>query len=191
MKIGLFFGTFNPIHIGHMVIANYLLEYSDLEKIWFVVTPHNPLKDRKSLLDDYSRLHLVNLAIGDDVRFRTQDIEFSLPQPNYTVNTLAYLKEKYPEHEFVLIMGGDNLKTFHKWKNHEEIINHYHIYVYKRADEEGGIYVNHKKVHLFDAPLMEISSTFIRKAIQEGKDVSYFLPKAVGDYIKQTNYYRN
>ena len=130
MKIGLFFGTYNPVHIGHMVIANYMVEYTDMDQLWMVVTPQNPFKQKESMLKDFDRLHLVNLAIGDDLRLRGSDIEFRLPQPNYTSDSLAYLKEKFPEHEFALIMGADNLNSFHKWKNHDYILEHHEIYVY-------------------------------------------------------------
>ena len=128
MKIGLFFGTYNPVHVGHMVIANYMVEFTDLDQIWMVVTPQNPFKQKESMLQDFDRLHLVKLAIGDDLRIRASDIEFKLPQPNYTATTLVYLKEKFPQHDFALIMGADNLNHFHKWKNHDEILkNHQHL----------------------------------------------------------------
>jgi nicotinate-nucleotide adenylyltransferase len=134
MKIGLFFGSFNPVHVGHMVLANYMLEYTDLDKIWFVISPHNPLKKKSSLLDEKHRLQLVNLAIGDNAKIKASDIEFKLPQPSYTVVTLAYLKEKHPEYEFALILGEDNLLSFNKWKNYEEILKHHQLYVYPRPN---------------------------------------------------------
>ena len=133
MKIGLYFGTFNPIHIGHLIIANHLAEHSDLDQIWMMVTPHNPHKQKSSLLDDYHRLHMVHLATEDYPKIKPSDIEFKLPQPNYTVNTLAHLQEKYPTHEFSLIMGEDNLNSLHKWKNYEVILHNHDIYVYPRA----------------------------------------------------------
>jgi nicotinate-nucleotide adenylyltransferase len=193
MKIGLFFGTFNPIHIGHLVIANYMANYTDLNKVWLVVTPHNPLKERESLLKDNHRLALVKIAIEDNPKLKVSDIEFKLSKPSYTINTLLYLKEKYPKHEFVLIMGEDNLRTIHKWKNYEEIVNGFSIYVYPRIDsaayeEKNIIYPN---VKFFpDLPLMNISSTFIRKAIKEKKDVKYLLTEKVSNYIIEMNFYK-
>ncbi|MES2397716.1 MAG: nicotinate (nicotinamide) nucleotide adenylyltransferase, partial [Bacteroidota bacterium] len=130
MKVGLFFGSFNPVHTGHLVLANYMLEYTDLERIWFVVSPHNPLKKKSTLLDEKQRLQMVDLAIGDNIKLKASNIEFNLPQPSYTIVTLTYLKEKYPQHEFVLIMGADNLENFHKWKNYEEILKHHQLYIY-------------------------------------------------------------
>ena len=171
MKIGLYFGTFNPIHIGHLIIANHMAEYSDLDQIWMVVTPHNPLKKKSTLLDDYHRLHMVHLATKDFPKIKPSDIEFKLLQPNYTVNTLAHLKEKYPNYTFSLIMGEDNLKSLHKWKNYEFILAHHDIYVYPRlsSDEENLEFKNHPKIHIIDAPIVEISSTFIRENIKNGK----------------------
>lgn len=189
MKIGLFFGSFNPIHIGHMALANYMLEFGGLDKVWFVVSPHNPHKEKASLLDEKHRLRLVDLAIGDNSKMKASDIEFKLPQPSYTVNTLAYLIEKYPSHEFSLIMGADNLANFHKWKNHEIILKQCELLVYPRPETDGGELRTHKKVKLIDAPLMEISSTFIRKAIKEKKDVRYFLPEATWKYIQEMHFY--
>ncbi len=189
MKVGLFFGSFNPIHVGHMVLANYFLEYSDLKKIWFVVSPQNPLKEKKTLLPEHHRLQLVKLAIGDNVSMKASDIEFKLTQPSYTINTLTYLKEKYPKNEFVLIMGADNLENFHKWKNYEQILKQYEVYVYPRKETIENDLFRHPKVKLYDAPLMEISSTFIRKSIKEKKDVRYYLPANVWEYIKEMHFY--
>jgi len=171
MKIGLYFGTFNPIHIGHLIIANHMAEFSDLEQVWMVVTPHNPHKKKNTLLDDYQRLHLVHLATTDYPKIKPSDIEFKLPQPNYTVNTLAHLNDKYPQHEFCLIMGEDNLNSLHKWKNYEFILEHHNIYVYPRiADEfEKSPLENHPHVHKIDAPIVEISATFIRESIKKIK----------------------
>ena len=164
MKIGLFFGTYNPVHVGHMVIANYMVEFTDLDQIWMVVTPQNPFKQKESMLQDFDRLHLVKLAIGDDLRIRASDIEFKLPQPNYTATTLVYLKEKFPQHDFALIMGADNLNHFHKWKNHDEILKNHELYVYPRLDaNDGGELRQHFKVNYVEAPVMKISSSFIRK----------------------------
>jgi len=192
MKIGLYFGTFNPIHVGHLIIANHMAEFTDLEQIWLVVTPHNPLKKKASLLDDYQRLHLVNLATENYPKLKASDFEFKLPQPNYTVHTLALLSEAYPQHEFSLLLGEDNLKTFHKWKNYEVILAHYPLYVYPRispepANEE---LANHPNVHLVDAPVVEISSTFIRQAIHEKKNVAPLLPQAVWEYVDYNNLYK-
>ena len=191
MKIGLFFGTYNPVHVGHMVIANYMIEFTDLDQIWMVVTPQNPFKQKQSLLRDYDRLHLVRLAIGDDLRIKASDIEFNLPQPNYTVDTLAYLREKFSDKEFALIMGADNLNHFHKWKNYQAIIDHHDLYVYPRMESnDGGELRHHYKVNYVEAPVMKISSSFIRKAIQEGKNVNHYIPKDVADYIDEMNFYR-
>ncbi len=191
MRIGLFFGTYNPVHVGHMVIANYMVEFTDLDQIWMVVTPQNPFKQKQSMLKDYDRLHLVQLAIGDDSRLRASDIEFGLPQPNYTVHTLAYLKEKYPENSFALIMGADNLNHFHKWRNHEEIIENFDLYVYPRMESnQGGELRHHYKVNYVEAPVMKVSSSFIRKAIEEGKDVFHYMPKEVASYVREMNLYK-
>ena len=189
MKVGLFFGSFNPVHVGHMVLANYMLEYTDLERIWFVVSPHNPLKIKSTLLDEKQRLHLVNLAIGFNTKLKASNIEFKLPQPSYTINTLTYLKEKYPQNEFALIMGADNLESFHKWKNYEEILKQYQLYVYPRPKNDGGDLKNHPNVKLVNAPIMELSSTAIRQAIKEKKDIRYFMPEEVWEYIKEMHFY--
>lgn len=192
MKIGLYFGTFNPIHIGHLIIANHTAEHSDLEQIWMVVTPHNPLKKKDTLLDDYQRLHLVNLATEDYPKIKPSDIEFKLPQPNYTVNTLAYLQDKFPTYEFSLIMGEDNLNSFHKWKNYEIILKNHEIYVYPRL-KAGTIenqFINHPKIHKINAPIVEISSTFIRENIKNKKNVQPLLPFKVWEYINHNNFYK-
>lgn len=190
MRVGLFFGSFNPIHVGHMVLANYMVSFTDLEEVWLVVSPQNPLKDKKGLLDQNNRLHLVNLAIEDHPKIKSSNIEFGLPQPSYTINTLTYLKEKYPKHEFCLIMGSDNLATFNKWKNYEEILKRYPIYVYPRPNYAGSEFDTHPKVKITQAPLMEISSTFIRDAIKNKKDVRYYLAPKVWEYIDEMHYYK-
>ncbi|NNT71130.1 nicotinate-nucleotide adenylyltransferase [Flavobacterium sp. IMCC34852] len=192
MKIGLYFGTFNPIHVGHLIIANHMAEHSDLEQIWMIVTPHNPLKQKNTLLDDYQRLHLVRLATEDYPKIKPSDIEFKLPQPNYTVNTLAHLMEKYPQHEFSLIMGEDNLKSFHKWKNYEYILQHHDIYIYPRVSEEveNSALKNHPRIHKIDAPIVEISATFIREGIKNKKNIRPLLPHNVWEYLDHNNFYR-
>ena len=192
MKIGLFFGTFNPIHIGHLTIANYIAEFSDLDQVWFVVTPHSPFKKKNSLLDDYQRLEMVHLATEDYTKLRPSDIEFKLPQPNYTINTLTYLQEKYTSHEFALIMGEDNLKSFHKWKNYQVILELHDIYVYPRVSE-GKLetqFDDHERIHHVNAPIMELSSTFIRKAIKKGKNIRPMLPEKVWKFVDEMNFYR-
>ena len=192
MKIGLYFGTFNPIHIGHLIIANHMAEHAGLDQIWMVVTPHNPHKQKSSLLDDYHRLHMVHLATEDYPKIQPSDIEFKLPQPNYTVNTLAYLQEKFPKHEFSLIMGEDNLNSLHKWKNYELILQNHDIYVYPRLNS-GKIdkqLVNHPKIHRVGAPVIELSSTFIRESIKNGKNVVPMLPNKVWDYIEHNLFYK-
>lgn len=192
MKIGLYFGTFNPVHIGHLIIANHLAEYSDLDQIWMVLTPHNPLKKKETLLDDYQRLQLVHLATEDYVKILPSDIEFKLPQPNYTINTLVHLQDKFPNHNFSLIMGEDNLRSLTKWKNHEMILQHYDIYVYPRLSSEidNLELKNNPKVYLIDAPIVEISSTFIRENIKKGKNVQPLLPSKVWEYIAHNNLYK-
>ena len=192
MKVGLYFGTFNPIHVGHLTIANHLAEYSDLDKIWFVVTPHSPFKKKSSLLDNRQRYEMVYRATEDYSKLEPSDIEFNLPQPNYTINTLTYLKEKYPDYTFALIMGEDNLKSFHKWKNYELILDNHDIYVYPRISE-GHIetqFDNHTKIHKVDAPIMELSSTSIRNSIKEGKNVRPMLPEHVWEYLDEMNFYK-
>ncbi|KFF20404.1 nicotinate (nicotinamide) nucleotide adenylyltransferase [Flavobacterium hydatis] len=192
MKIGLYFGTFNPIHVGHLIIANHMAEHADLDQVWMVVTPHNPLKKKDTLLDDYHRLQMVHLATDSFDKLKPSDIEFKLSQPNYTVNTLVHLQERYPNHEFSLIMGEDNLKTLHKWKNYEVILENYDIYVYPRisSEVENLELKNHPKIHLIDAPIVEISSTFIRNNIKEGKNIQPLLPEKVWEYIDHNNFYK-
>jgi nicotinate-nucleotide adenylyltransferase len=192
MKIGLYFGTFNPIHVGHLIIANHMAENSDLEQIWFVVTPQSPFKVKKSMLDNNQRLEMVFLATKNYTKLKPSDIEFGLTKPNYTINTLTYLQEKHPDHEFGLIMGEDNLKSFHKWKNYELILEHHDIHVYPRLSK-GQIetqFDKHKKVHFINAPIMELSSTSIRNAIKEGKNVRPMLPEHVWKYVDDMNFYK-
>ncbi len=180
LKVGLYFGSFNPIHIGHMVIANYMVEYTSIDQLWFIVSPQNPLKNKTNLLKDYQRLELVNRAIEDDDRFQASNIEFDLPKPSYTIDTLAYLSDKYPGYEFVILMGSDNLESFHKWKNFKTIVQNYGIIVYPRPGFEQAKVLKHENILIAKgAPLMEISSSFIRNAIKEGKDVRHYLPQNV------------
>jgi len=190
MKTGLFFGSFNPIHIGHLAIANYMLEFSDLDEIWFVVSPQNPLKNKKTLLNEYDRFKMVELALDDNLKIKPVDIEFRLPKPSFTIDTLTYLSEKNPKHKFVLIAGTDNFHSFHKWKNYKEILNQYMLYIYPRPGYSLGEYENHKSIKQINAPLMEISSSFIRKSIKEGKDIRYFLPSKVYSYIQEMHFYK-
>jgi nicotinate-nucleotide adenylyltransferase len=192
MKVGLFFGTYNPIHVGHLIIANHLVENSDIDVIWMLVTPLNPHKKKKSLLADHHRLAMVRIAVEDYPKLQASDIEFSLPQPNYTINTLVYLEEKYPQHDFSIIMGEDNLKSFHKWKNYKVILENYHIYVYPRIFE-GKIpleFVNHKKITRVAAPIIEISATAIRNAIKDKKEIRPLLPHNVWNYLDEMNFYK-
>lgn len=204
MKVGLYFGTFNPIHVGHLVIANYMADFTDLDQVWLVVTPQNPLKKKSSLLADYHRFALVQTAIQDNPKLRASDVEFKLPQPNYTSTTLAYLREKHPDYEFSLIMGEDNLRTLHKWYNHEQLMKQYTFYVYPRVltiqEEEEVKEIGHKIENAFadhssvimceDAPVMKVSASFIRQAIKDGKDVRYLLTEPVHRYIDEMNFYK-
>lgn len=192
MKIGLYFGTFNPIHTGHLIIANHLVEFSDLDEVWLVVTPHNPHKQKNTLLNDYHRLDMVRIATEDYPKLKPSDIEFKLTQPNYTVDTLIHLEEKFPTYEFSLIMGEDNLNTFHKWKNYEVILDRYDIYVYPRISENKNEnqLLNHTKIHKINAPVVEISSTFIRNGIKQNKNIRPLLPEKVWEHIDTNLIYR-
>ncbi len=188
-EILLYFGSFNPIHIGHLAIANYLTEFCDIKELWFVITPQNPVKKSSTLLNDRDRQHLVQLAIEDYPKFKVSDIEFYLSKPNYTINTLTYLKEKYPNKKFSILIGGDNLESFHKWKNYRKILDDYKIYVYKRPGSEVHEFEN-ANITIVDAPQMEISSSFIRNAIKENKDVRFFLPTNVYEYVLKMGWFR-
>lgn len=192
MHVGLFFGSFNPIHTGHLVIANQLVEYTDMEQIWFVVSPQNPLKVKESMLNEYDRLYMVEQAIEDNFQFRANNIEFTLPKPSYTVDTLIYLSEKYPDHRFSLIMGADNLATFHKWKNYETILKHYHVYVYKRpgypAPQAPEKFLN--SVHIVEFPQLDVSASYIRQSVKQGISIRYLVPEKVREYIESMNLYK-
>lgn len=192
MKIGLFFGSFNPVHIGHLIIGNFMATQTDLQQVWFIISPQNPLKPKKTLLRDYDRLHLVQLAIGDNLQLRASDIEFNLPKPSYTIDTLAVLKEKYSDKEFVLLMGGDNLASLSKWKSYELILRDYDIYVYSRPDYDVGELASHPRVRLYEeVPLMEISATYIRECLKSGKSIQYLVPDPVFHYLQTSNLYKN
>ena len=191
-KIGLFFGSFNPIHIGHLAIANHIAEYSDLDEIWLVITPHNPFKKKNTLLENHHRLEMVFRATEAYNKLKPSDIEFNLPQPNYTIHTLVHLLEKYPNTDFNLIMGEDNLNSFHKWKNHEAILENHGLYVYPRIskNQHENQFSEHCKIQKVNAPIIEISSTFIRRAIKEQKNIKPLLPPEVFNYLDEMNFYR-
>lgn len=194
MKIGLYFGTFNPVHVGHLIIANHVVQYTDLDQVWMVVTPHSPLKNKKGLLPDYHRIHMVNLACSDYDHIRSSDIEFNLSQPNYTINTMAHLHERFPKYEFSLLIGQDNLDSLPKWKNYEVLLERYQFYVYPRifsGSLKNNPLLDHPHVHIIDlAPVIEISSTLIRNGIKESKDVRPVLDKEVWKYIDHNLFYK-
>ena len=190
MKIGLYFGSFNPIHHGHLLIASYVLKHTELKQVWFVVSPQNPLKPAASLLNEYHRFYLVQMAIEGENNFKASDIEFKLPKPSFTVDTLTYLQEKYPTNEFAVIMGSDSFQNLPKWKNYNWLLQNYPIYVYKRPEHESlPAYPNAKGVHVLNAPLLPISSTEIRKDIKAGKSIRYLVPETVRTEIERNGYY--
>lgn len=190
MKVGLYFGSFNPIHHGHLIIANFILQSTDLDQVWFIVSPHNPLKPSSNLLNEYHRLFLVQLAIEGENKLRASDIEFKLPKPSYTVTTLTYLREKFPQQSFAIIMGSDSFQNLDKWKNHTHILGNYPIYVYVRPGHEQISAYSNANIHILKAPLLEISATHIRKNIKEGKSIRYLVPEKVMDEIERNGYYR-
>jgi len=199
MNVGLYFGTYNPIHVGHLIIANHMVNYTDLDQVWMIVSPQNPMKRNHNLLEDYHRLAMVKEAVEDNDKLQASDIEFGMPKPSYTIHTLAVLREKHPTYNFGLIMGEDNLRTLHKWKNYEEILNNHLIYVYPRAlteEEQEKInrkqnrFIDHSRVRLIDAPIMKVSSSLIRRAIKEKKDVKYLLTPPVYKYLNEMNFYK-
>jgi len=190
MNIGLYFGSFNPIHTGHLIIASHIIEHSDLDKIWFVLSPHNPLKESHSLLNEYDRLHLVELAIKDNPKFRASNVEFHLPKPSYTIDTLTYLHEKFPLEKFTVIMGSDSFQNLPRWKNYTQILNNYSVIVYQRPGFLVDSAVNpYQNVTLLTAPLLEISSTYLREQIKAQKSIRYLVPDSVLAYIKENKYY--
>ena len=188
-KIGLFFGSFNPIHVGHMAIANYMAEFTDMEEVWLVVSPQNPFKKNQTMLGAHHRMNLIRAGIGDYKKIKPCDAELKLPEPNYTINTLRQLSEQYPAKEFVLIMGKDNLFTFDKWKDYEEILKDYEIYVYPRKGIGKTPFDKHPKVTIIHAPVIEVSATFIRNALKEKKDVRFLLPESAAKYRTEMHFY--
>ena len=192
-KVGLFFGSFNPIHIGHLILANYILENSDMAELWFVVSPQNPFKDKKTLLNDHNRLDMVQLSVKNYPKMRASNVEFSLPKPSYTIDTLTYLKEKYPDHSFALIMGEDNLKGLPKWKNADKLIENHQIIVYPRifeGERQDNEYLKHENISMINAPIIELSATEIRNMIKNGKNVRPMLPPEVYEYLDGSNFYK-
>lgn len=188
-KTGLLFGSFNPIHNGHLILASYMLEFTDLDEVWLVVSPQNPLKNKNKLLADHHRLSLVRIAIENHPKLWASDIEFKMPRPSFTIDTLTWLSEKYDDRQFILICGTDIFPSFHKWKNFEEILNQYKLYVYPRPGYQLGRYVDNEKIKVFDAPLMEISSSFIREGVKAKKDMSFWMPEKVYQYILEMHFY--
>jgi nicotinate-nucleotide adenylyltransferase len=191
MRIGLYFGSFNPIHVGHLAIAGYFAQFTDLEQVWFVVSPHNPFKEKKSLLKGHHRLAMVRAAIEDCSYLQASDIEFNLPQPSYTCITLAHLEEKFPRNQFSLIMGSDSLETFPNWRNAEAMLERYRLMVFPRLGHDGGTLRNHRAVFwAAEAPQIELASTMIREAIANGKDVRCFMPERAWHYLDEMNFYK-
>lgn len=189
INVGLFFGSFNPIHSGHMMLANYMIEYTELDELWFVVSPQNPLKEKKTLLADFQRFEMVSLAIEGDTRFTVSDIEFRMPKPSYTIDTLTRLSERHSNYRFFLICGMDSLSSFSKWKNHEQILANYTLFVYPRKNYENNDLANHHSVKIVQAPEIEVSSSFIRKAVSEKKDIRYFMPEKAYHYMIDMHFY--
>jgi nicotinate-nucleotide adenylyltransferase len=188
MHIGLYFGSFNPIHVGHLIIANHILNHSEIDKVWFVLSPHNPLKDSHSLLNEYDRLHLVELAIKDNPKFRASNVEFRLPKPSYTIDTMTYLREKFPLEKFYVIMGSDSFQNIHRWKNYEQLLAQYPIIVYRRPGFEVTL-PKEGQVQVLNAPMLDISASFIRNEIKAKRSVQYLLPDPVWEYISENRYY--
>lgn len=191
MKVGLYFGSFNPVHHGHLIIANYMVQHTNLDQVWLVVSPQNPLKPSAALLNEYHRLFLVQIAIEGEHRLKAVDIEFRLPKPSYTVDTLTYLQEKYPSNEFAVIMGSDSFENLPRWKNYQFILEHYPIYVYKRPGHEINSQYENARVTVLKAPLLEISATHIRNTLKAGQSIRYLVPDKVMEEIERNNYYRH
>ncbi len=189
MKVGLFFGSFNPIHIGHLIIANTMVENTDIDQVWFVVSPQNPFKSSNSLLHEFDRMDMVEMAIEDNLNLRASDIEFNMPRPSYTVDTLTYLADKFPQHQFVLIMGEDNLKSFPKWKNYDQILAHFGLYIYPRPHAHTSSLIEDPHVTVVAAPILDISATFIRNNIQQNKSIRYLVPDKVAELIHAKKFY--
>jgi nicotinate-nucleotide adenylyltransferase len=189
MKIGLYFGSFNPVHHGHLIIANHVIQSTELDQVWFVVSPQNPLKPAVGLLNEYHRLFLINAAIEGEKQLRTTDIEFKLPRPSYTIDTLTYIREKYPQHEFSVIMGSDSYQNLPRWKNYEQLLKNTELYIYVRAGFETIPVYNNAKIHILEAPLLQISATHIRNILKEGKSIRYLVPDAVKEEIERNRYY--
>jgi len=189
MKIGLFFGSFNPIHVGHLIIANTMANCTDLEQVWFIVSPQNPFKKNKSLLHEFDRLTMVEKSISDNYKLKTNDIEFQMPKPSYTIDTLTKLSERHPNHDFKLIMGEDNLVQFENWKNYDKILEYYELYVYPRPNTAEHNFKTHPKVKFVEAPLLDISATFIRNSIKAGKSIRYMVSDVVDEYIRWKKFY--
>ena len=189
MKVGLLFGSFNPIHIGHLIVANFMATNTDLDAVWLVVSPQNPFKPSNTLLHEFDRLHMVSLAVGENPRLGVSNIEFSMPRPSYTIDTLTFLQDKYPGYQFVLIMGQDNLPTLPKWKNYERILEFYEIYVYPRAGTPPSMLQDHPKVKTIKAPMLDISATLIRDCVRQGKSITYMVPEIVENYIHQKKFW--
>jgi nicotinate-nucleotide adenylyltransferase len=188
-RIGIYSGSFNPIHHGHVMLANYLVEFSDLDELWFVVSPQNPLKKKTDLMDDADRLEMVKLAIGNDPWMKASDIEFSMPKPSYTINTLRALSEQYPEDQFVFICGMDSLQNLKSWREYQKILDNYELLVFPREGYDGGDLINYPSVNVLKTPILEISSTFIRNCIKKGRDVRHFMPEKAFLYLKQNRFY--
>jgi len=189
MKVGLLFGSFNPVHTGHLILGNYMAYNTDLSAVWYVVSPQNPFKESKNLLHEFDRLHMVSLAIDRNNRLGISDIEFKMPRPSYTIDTLTYLQDKYPGYEFVLIIGEDNLASFPKWKNYEQILEFFQVYVYPRSGSAASLLKDHPKIKMVPAPMLDISATLIRDCVRENKSISYMVPESVESYIQQKKFW--
>lgn len=190
MKTGLFFGSFNPVHIGHLVIANYMIEFTDIEELWFVISPHNPLKDKELLIEDKIRFEMLQSSVEGELRFKVSDVEFMLPKPSYTIDTLIQLQYNYPDREFIVIMGSDGLNTFHLWKDFRKLINDFTRYVYPRTQNDINLFKSIENGIMLNAPIVEISSTFIRQAVSQGKNMRYFVPKNAWNIIITRGLYK-